>query len=57
MVLLGVLTYSLFDMATSNTFVAIFMTYAMDVGVRTLRTELAARNISSKTLLDDRFLL
>ena len=57
MVLLGILTYALFDMSTSNTFVAVFATYAMDVGVRALRTELATRNIAAKTLLDDRFLL
>ena len=57
MVLLGVLTYALLDMATGNTFVAIFATYAMDVAVRTIRTEYAIRNIATKTLLDDRFLL
>jgi meckelin len=57
MVLLGVLTYALLDMASANTFIAIFGTYAMDVGVRKLRAELATRNIAAKTLLDDRFLL
>ena len=57
MCLLGVLTYALFDMASANTFVAIFATYAMDVGVRAVRAELATRNIATKTLLDDRFLL
>ena len=57
MVLLGVLTYALLDILTANTFVAIFATYAMDVGVRAVRAELATRNIATKTLLDDRFLL
>jgi len=57
MVLLGVLTYALLDMATANTFVAIFAAYAMDVGVRKVRAELATKNIAAKTLLDDRFLL
>ena len=57
MVLLAVLTYALLDMATANTFVAVFATYAMDVGIRTIRTEYAIRNIAAKTLVDDRFLL
>ena len=57
MVLLSVLTYALIDMATTNTYIAIFTTYAMDVAVRTVRAEIATRNIAAKTLLDDRFLL
>ena len=57
MVLLSVLTYTLLDMATTNTYAAIFTTYAVDVVVRTLRAEVATRNIAAKTLLDDRFLL
>ena len=55
--LLGVLAYALLDMATANTFVAIFATYIMDLAVRKVRAELATRNIATKTLLDDRFLL
>ena len=57
MVILSVLTYGLIDMATTNTYAAIFVTYAVDVTLRALRTELATRNIAAKTLLDDRFLL
>ncbi len=57
MVLLNLMTYSLFDLLYVNTFVAIFATYAIDVVVRMLRSEIAVRNIASKTLLDDRFLL
>merc|ERR1719456_1044552 len=37
MVLLAVLTYALIDMATGNTFVATFATYALDVAVRSVR--------------------
>jgi len=48
---------ALVDNASSNTFVAIFFTYAVDVVVRLLRKELSTRNIAAKTLLDDRFLL
>ena len=57
MVLLAALTYSIIDVFAANTFVAVFGTYAMDVGVRAVRAELATRNIAAKTLLDDRFLL
>jgi len=57
MVLLSLATYALVDNASSNTFVAIFFTYAVDVVVRLLRKELSTRNIAAKTLLDDRFLL
>jgi hypothetical protein len=57
MVILQICTYLMFDLVSTNTYVAVFATYAMDVIVRTLRTELATRNIASKTLLDDRFLL
>ena len=37
--------------------IKVFATYAMDVAVRAARAELASRNIATKTLLDDRFLL
>ena len=48
---------AIIDVFAANTFVAVFGTYAMDVGVRVVRAELATRNIAQKTLLDDRFLL
>ena len=99
---MAMLTYLLVDMATVNTYASVFVTYAMDVFIRTrgalehststpachpaatfvqpscnlratfgshrcsslvphrpgtMRAELAQRNIASKTLLDDRFLL
>ena len=57
MMLLGVLCYALLDMATQNTFIAVFATFVMDRLVRAVRAELATRNIAAKTLLDDRFLL
>jgi len=57
LVLLNVLTYALFDMAYTNTFVAIFFTYAFDLLIRVVRAELAVRNIARKTFIDPRFLL
>ena len=57
LVILQILTYALVDMSTANTYAAIFTTYAVDLLVRVLRSELATRNIATKTLLDDRFLL
>ena len=57
LVLLALLTYGVFDMVYANTFVAIFVTYAVDLAVRVLRAELAVRNIARKTFIDSRFLL
>ena len=57
MVLLSVVTYCMVDMATASTYTAIFVTYAIDLAVRTVRAALATANIAQKTLLDDRFLL
>ena len=57
LIILQILTYALVDMSTANTYAAIFTTYAVDLLVRVLRSELATRNIATKTLLDDRFLL
>ena len=57
LVLLNVLTYGLCDMAWSNTFTAIFFTYAFDLLIRVVRSELAVRNIAQKTFIDSRFLL
>lgn len=57
LMLFSILTYGLFDMAFSNTFVAIFFTYAFDLLLTVVRTELAVRNISHKTCIDKRFLL
>ena len=56
-VMFMVLTYCLFDMATQNTYIAIFFAYIFDFVLRAVRSELASRNIAAKTLLDDRFLL
>jgi len=55
--LLNILTYGLFDMIYTNTFVSIFATYGIDLLFRLLRNELSLRNISFKTLIDSRFLL
>ena len=57
LMLLTILTYALLDMATGNTYIAIFAAYAVDLLIGLLRRELATRNIANKTLLDDRFLL
>lgn len=57
LVLFNVITYGVFDMAYTNTFVAIFFTYSFDVLVRVIRAELAVGNIARKTFIDPRFLL
>ena len=55
--MLQVLTYGMFDMLFVDTFIALFATYAVDLIVRFLRREIAKKNISAKTLMDDRLLL
>ncbi|KAL1495402.1 hypothetical protein AB1Y20_016770 [Prymnesium parvum] len=57
LVMFNVLTYGLFDMVYTNTFVAIFFTYFLDLLVRVVRAELAVYNIARKTCIDQRFLL
>ena len=46
-------SYAIIDIATTNTFISIFATYAIDLAVRAVRSELATRNIAAKTLLDE----
>lgn len=51
------LTYSLFDVHFENSFAAAFATYVLELVVRFARHYLAVKNISHKTLVDERFLL
>jgi meckelin len=57
LLLFNILTYSVFDMWTQNTCVAILFCYVFDYALVYLRHTFGTAMVSSKTLIDDRFLM
>jgi len=57
LLLLNIAVYELFDLASGNTLIALFITYLFEQGLLWVRGYFGARNISAKTLVDDTFLI
>ena len=57
LLLFDISIYLMWDLIFENTFVAIFMTYISDKLIAWIRASWGEKNISQKTLIDDRFLV
>lgn len=52
-----ILTFFAFERALSNTFADLFMAYFIDAVFEMVRAYFMRRNVSSKTLIDERFMI
>jgi hypothetical protein len=57
LVILYILVFSLFDRVTGSSVVAVFIVYVVEKVLWKMRGLLGERNLSKKTLIDDRFLI
>jgi hypothetical protein len=57
LVILYILVFSLFDRVTGSSLVAVFIVYVVEKLLWKMRSILGERNLSKKTLIDDRFLI
>ena len=57
LLIFNILTYSVFDMWSENTCVAILCCYVFDYALVYIRHTFGTAMVSSKTLIDDRFLM
>jgi len=57
LVILYCLIFSLFDRVTGSSLIAVFIIYVVEKVLHKLRTYLGEKNLSKKTLIDDRFLI
>ena len=57
LLIFNILTYSVFDMWSENTCVAILCCYLFDYALVYVRHTFGTAMVSSKTLIDDRFLM
>jgi meckelin len=57
LLLFNIITYATFDVLTGSTLISIVITYTFDKIFSSYRNWLGERNISSKTFIDDRFLI
>jgi hypothetical protein len=57
LVILYILVFSLFDRVTGSSVVAVFIVYVVEKALWKMRGLLGERNLSKKTLIDDRFLI
>ena len=49
--------FSLFDRVTENSIISIMITYIVEKLLKQLRDILSEKNLSNKTLIDERFLI
>lgn len=49
--------FSLFDRVTGNSIISIMITYIVEKLLKQLRDILSEKNLSNKTLIDERFLI
>ncbi len=57
LVILYCLIFSLFDRVTGSSLIAVFIIYVVEKVLHKLRAYLGEKNLSKKTLIDDRFLI
>ena len=57
LVILYILVFSLFDRVTGSSVVAVFIVYVVEKALWKMSGLLGERNLSKKTLIDDRFLI
>ena len=57
LLMMDILFYTMWDVITRNTFIAIFLCYFSHHLVRYLRSTFGEENLSKKTLIDDAFLI
>lgn len=57
LVILNILTIGLFDLWFNNTFVSLFLTYLIDLGLSKLRYAIAKASISRSNIIDTRFII
>ncbi|KAJ3122034.1 Meckelin [Nowakowskiella sp. JEL0407] len=55
--ILLILLYNMIDILTDNSYLAILVTYVLDIVIRIVRSVFGERNISKKSLLDWKFLV
>ena len=55
--ILFILVFSLFDRVTGNSIISIMITYIVEKLLKQLRDILSEKNLSNKTLIDERFLI
>lgn len=55
--ILFILVFSLFDRITGNSIISIMITYMVEKLLKQLRDILSEKNLSNKTLIDERFLI
>ena len=55
--ILFILVFSLFDRVTENSIISIMITYIVEKLLKQLRDILSEKNLSNKTLIDERFLI
>jgi len=57
LLLMDILTFAVFDWWTGSSVAAALIVYIQDLALATLRDSFGKRNVSSKTLIDERFLI